>query len=152
VDELDEPCLRANRAVEQRSPGQRHAELVGQTVEIVRQAFGARHEEQRVRQSAVPLRAPRGGGALAHGAGVGIDANDQCPRVGPRDPHDGIPVAGSQIDNRPLVAGRQLQELADVHLVEAPADHAPHGVDDSATAPPAQTGARPVPSKPSRSK
>ena len=36
-------------------------------------------------------------------------------------------VAHAQVDDRPLVAGRQLEELADVHLVEVPADHASHG-------------------------
>ena len=54
-------------------------------------------------------------------------ADDQRPRLAPGTREHRSAVAGSQVDDDPFGASDQGFELADIHLVDAPADDASHG-------------------------
>ena len=71
----------------------------------------------------------RSGGApgrLGHGVRAGVDADDEGVRVGGSGGQDEPAVAGAQVDHDPGRAGPSMSELADVHLVDALADHGAH--------------------------
>ena len=120
--------------------------------ESEREARVVDRDHHLVRLAAVPPRDPRGVGLLVLGGGDGSEVDEQCPLGAVRDPHHVTPAAATYVADRPPVAGRPLQVGADDLREEVPPEDGPHCVDDIATAPPAQTGARPVPARPSRSK
>ena len=94
--------------------------------ELGRRGLGRGHDEHRVGQAATCGR-PRGTtGRLGHGVRVGVDADDEPGRVGGSGGQHVAAVAGAEVDHDPGGAGPSSGELADVHLVDAPADHGAH--------------------------
>lgn len=64
---------------------------------------------------------------FAETAVIGVHAHYERPSLRPRRPDDRRAVTGTQIDDRPLVAGDQPIELADVDLGKLTSDGDAHG-------------------------
>jgi len=63
---------------------------------------------------------------LDHGRSHGIDADDQCRRIGGRLGQHGPSVTGPKVDHDPGVILSCLEQLADVDLRESPSGQHVH--------------------------
>jgi hypothetical protein len=85
------------------------------------------NQEQGVRLTTLvswPSRPPR---RLAQAARIRVDTHDQRLWLGPGEPRHRSTVAGTQVDDRPLIAGDQQVDLADVDFREPTSDGDAHG-------------------------
>ena len=119
-------CVEGQRTAQQRAPRQLDGDEVGDPGQLGGERLGGRRDEQGVGRP--PRRGGSGGttGRLGHGVGAGVDADDERARVGGRGGQHEPSVAGAQVDHDPGGAGAPGGELADVHLVDALADHDAH--------------------------
>ena len=112
------------RAAQQRAPRERDRQLVCDARQLGGQALGGRDDEQRVRQAALRRGSCGTERRLGHRRGGRVDADDERAGLAPgarRGPPD---RRRSEVDDDPVGAGDPMIELADVHLGDAPADHA----------------------------
>jgi hypothetical protein len=126
------------QAAQQRTPGKVDGHQVGQAVQLRRQRLGGGHHEQRVRQATALGPAAGPARRLGHRRRAGVDPDDQPVHLGRRGQHEAA-VAGPQVDGRRPVAGGKVMELADVHVLYAPAGNHPHHA-----RPPTAAGAGPM--------
>jgi hypothetical protein len=122
-----EPRLAQHGSSQQRTPGQRDADLVRAPVQLGRQCLRGRDDECGVGQPAT-LGAARGEArGVPHGVRGGVDAQDRGARLGTGGAQDGATVAGTQVDDESLVSGDPAVELADVHVEQSASDELLHG-------------------------
>jgi hypothetical protein len=96
---------------------------VGQAVQPGRERLGGRDHEPGVGQTPAPGPASGPPGRLGHGGGAGVDPDHQPVRLGGGGREHEPAVAGAEVEGDRPVAGGQVMELADVHVLHAPAGH-----------------------------
>jgi len=111
------------QAAQQRAPGEVDGDQVGQAVQRGGEGLGGRDHEPGVGQAAAV--GPAGGppGRLGHGGRAGVDPDHQPVRLGGGCRQHEPAVAGAEVEGDRPVAGGQVMELADVHVLDAPAGH-----------------------------
>jgi len=127
--------VEAEHAAQERAPRKPHGDGVGDAAQLRRRRLGGASDEQHIRQPALAGRPGGTPGCLGHRGRVGVEADDESPGIGRGGTKDAPAVAGPEVDDHPLVAGDQVGELADVHLVDAPADDGTHDEQSTATPP-----------------
>jgi hypothetical protein len=112
---------------QQRAPRQRDTHLGDAPVQCGQRRPRVGGQEQGVGLTTLvgrPSSAPR---RLAQAARISVDTDDQRLWMGPGKPGHRPTVTGAQIHDRPLVAGDQLVDLADVDFGEPTSDGDAHG-------------------------
>jgi len=132
-ESIDEGRLRVKYRARQRSPGQRHADLVdpaGQDFETIEPGRVA-DQEQGVGCTTGPGSPGGTARCLPHRFGRGVHTDDQ--RLGPaaRDVQHGTTIPGPQIHDQWPRASSQSLDLADVQFEDTAAHDATHAAHDT---------------------
>jgi hypothetical protein len=111
------------QAAQQRAPGEVDADPVGQPVQPGREGLGGREHEHGVGQATTVAAAGGAPGRLGHGGRAGVDPDHQPVLLGGGGREHEPAIAGAEVEGDRPVAGGQVMELADVHVLHAPAGH-----------------------------
>ncbi len=114
--------LEADAASKQGSPREPYGHEVGRTGEGRGRHLGCGENEPGIRAATLASRSGSAPGGLDHCRRAGIETEDEGCRLAGGQIEHGSTVTRSDIDRHPLVAGNEVGNLADVHLVELPAD------------------------------
>jgi hypothetical protein len=118
-------------ASEQGAPREEDRDLIGDPAKLAGRALHGGRDEEGVREAAAPLGSGRPERRLGHPRGGRVDADDERARLTPGTRQDRPTVAGTEVEDDSVGASNPGSELADVHLVDAPADDAAHGRDST---------------------
>lgn len=124
--------IESDAAAEQGSPREADRHEIGQRGKLRRQCLGGAEDESGVLEPALPRRPGGASRRLDHRCRVGVEAEGEGVGLPAGRGEDRAPVTGAHVDRHPPVAGNDLGELTDVHLMEVPSDdEAKHASQDS---------------------
>jgi hypothetical protein len=118
--------VQGQRPAQQRAPGEGDGQCVGTADELRRRVLGRRDDERGIRQAALARGSRGAAGRLDEPGRTGVEAEDEGRRLACGARQDGSAIPGPEVDVDPARAG-SFEELADVHLEDAPADDGAHG-------------------------